>query len=224
LVPVCSLEQQDFPPSTNLVVIVKHPHVSPNEIGSFCDTLVFVGISRSIQNIPTRRRLRRGSQLVEFTLVLFPLLGFMTVLVDIAWPTIAKASMQRAVRQAVRTGITLTSSQMSGSSCLTGVVKALVQSNSMGLLNGTSGLSYIKVNYFAVPPPGSTASTTDVSTQSNADAPGNIMQVSVQAFPVKPLMPIMGMGSLSQSTLPVTVYSSDLIEPNTNPPCVGTAP
>jgi Flp pilus assembly protein TadG len=162
--------------------------------------------------------------MVEFTLVLFPLLAFMTVLVDIAWPTIAKATLQRAVREGVRTGITLTANQMTGSACLTDTVKAVVQNNSLGLLNGSTGLSYIKVNYFAVPAPGSTASTTNVSTQSNADASGNIMQVSVQSFPVPPLMPVMGMGSISASSLPVTVYSSDLIEPNTNPPCVGTAP
>jgi Flp pilus assembly protein TadG len=168
--------------------------------------------------------MRRGSQMVEFTLVLFPLLAFMTVLVNIAWPTIAKATLQRAVREGVRTGITLTASQMSGGSCLTDTVKATVQNGSLGLLNGTTGLSYIKVNYFAVPTAASTASTTNVSTQSNADAPGHIIQVSVQGFPVQPLMPVMGLGSITGSALPITVYSSDLIEPNTNPPCVGSAP
>jgi Flp pilus assembly protein TadG len=162
--------------------------------------------------------------MVEFTLVLFPLLAFMTVLVDIAWPTIAKASIQRAVRQAVRSGITLTANQMSNGACMTDTVKSIVQSNSMGLLDGATGLSYIKVNYFAVPAPGSTAGTTDVSGQANADASGNIMQVSVQGLPVNPLMPVMGLGSITASALPITVYSSDLIEPNTNPPCVGTAP
>ncbi len=193
---------------------------------------IVVDISHTIPKVRTEaqrptcavRRIRRGSQMVEFTLVLFPLLAFMTVLVDIAWPTIAKATLQRAVREGVRTGITLTANQMTGSACLTDTVKAVVQNNSLGLLNGSTGLSYIKVNYFAVPAPGSTASTTNVSTQSNADASGNIMQVSVQSFPVPPLMPVMGMGSISASSLPVTVYSSDLIEPNTNPPCVGTAP
>jgi len=171
-----------------------------------------------------RRGSQRGSQMVEFTLVLFPLLAFVTVLVDIAWPTIAKATLQRAVREGVRTGITLTSSQMSSGSCLTDTVKATVQNASLGLLDGATGLSYIKVNYFAVPAAASTASTTDVSTQSDADAPGNIMQVSVQSFPVQPLMPVMGLGSITASSLPITVYSSDLIEPNTSPPCVGSAP
>jgi hypothetical protein len=50
------------------------------------------------------------------------------------------------------------------------------------------------------------------------------MQVSVVNLPVKPLMPVMGLGSIVPSTLNMTVFSSDLIEPNTNPPCVGVAP
>jgi hypothetical protein len=113
---------------------------------------------------------------------------------------------------------------MSGGACLTDTVKSIVQANSLGLLNGATGLSYIQVNYFAPPPPGSTAGTTNVSGQSNADASGNIMQVSVQALPVQPLMPVMGLGNVVPAALPITVYSSDLIEPTTNPPCVGTAP
>lgn len=155
--------------------------------------------------------------------MLFPLLAFMSVLVDIAWPTVVKAAVQRAVREGVRKGVTLTSNQLSGS-CLTQAVKTEVQNNAMGVLNGSTGLGYIKVNYFAVPSPGSSASTTDISTQSNADAPGNILQVSVQAFPVQPLMPILGLQGAAASALSITVYSSDIIEPNNNPPCVGTAP
>ena len=172
----------------------------------------------------SHRKLRRGSELMEFTLVLFPLLAFLTVLVDISWPIVAKAAVQRAVREGVRQGITLTASQMNNGACLTDTVKSIVQSNSMGLLNGATGLSYIKVNYFAVPAPGSTAPTTDVSGQSNAEASGNIMQVSVQGLPVDPLMPVMGLGNVVPASLPISVYSSDLIEPTTNPPCVGVAP
>jgi Flp pilus assembly protein TadG len=162
--------------------------------------------------------------MIEFTLVLFPLLAFLTVLADISWPVIAKATIQRAVREGVRQGITLTASQMSSGACLTDTVKSIVQSNSMGLLNGTTGLSYIQVNYFAPPAPNSTSGTTNVSGQANADASGNIMQVSVQSLPVQPLMPVMGLGNVVPAALPITVYSSDLIEPTTNPPCVGTAP
>jgi hypothetical protein len=113
---------------------------------------------------------------------------------------------------------------MNGSACLTDTVKNLVQSNSMGLLSGSTGMAYIKVNYFSVPAPGSTAPTTDVSSQATADSSGNIMQVSVQGVPVQPLMPLLGLTNATATTSYITVYSSDIIEPNTNPPCVGVAP
>jgi Flp pilus assembly protein TadG len=48
---------------------------------------------------------------MEFTLVLLPLLAMLGVVVDTAWSVYAKATLQRAVRMGVRTGITLTSSQ-----------------------------------------------------------------------------------------------------------------
>src|SRR5580698_155596 len=117
---------------------------------------------------------RRGAELIEFTLVLLPMLAMLFVLLDFAWIVFAQATMVRAVRVAVRTGITLTAAQMVGSACLTDTVKALVQQNALGLLQGTTGLAFVKVNYYLPPVPGSTAADTDVSTQSSGNAPGNI--------------------------------------------------
>jgi len=180
-----------------------------------------------------RRKRSSGSQILEFTFVFLPLLAFTTVLLDTAWAVMAKATVQRAVRMAVRTGITLTSSQMTGSACLTDTVKGVVQSDSLGLLNGTTGLSYIKVNYYA-PPTSATGSVSDVSTCTTtgtscptiADVSGNIMQVSVQGLTVTPLMPRIFGFKMANDNAPllVTVYAADVIEPHDSPPCVGTAP
>ena len=184
-----------------------------------------------------RRKRSRGSEVLEFLFALIPMLALSTVLLDTAWTVIAKAAVQRAVRVAVRTGITLTatSPQITGGGTLTGVVKGLVQSNSLWLLNGATGLGYIKVNYYYPPPVGTTGSVSDVSTctavllpscPTVADASGNIMQVSVQGLSLTPLMPrIFGFGmAIDNTPQSITVYSADIIEPNTNPPPVGTAP
>jgi len=185
-----------------------------------------------------RRRRSSGSEVLEFTFAFLPLLAFTFVLVDTAWAVMAKATVQRAVRIAVRTGITLTATSpqiTSGGGTLTGAVKGLVQSNSLWLLNGTTGLSYIKVNYYYPPASGTTGSVTEVSTctavalpscPTVADASGNIMQVSVQGLSIGALVPrIFGPGKgVDNSPTSVTVYSADIIEPNTNPPPVGTAP
>jgi len=110
---------------------------------------------------------------------MLPLFAMIFVLLNITWGVFAKATLQRAVRVGVRYGIAATSTP---GRTLTASVKSTVQANSLGLLSGTSGLGYIKVNYFLPPAPSSTTAPTDVSTALNADAGGNIMQVSVQGF------------------------------------------
>src|SRR5688572_12656296 len=110
---------------------------------------------------PFRHRdYRKGAELLEFTLVLLPLLAVLFVLLDISWAIFSKSTLQRAVRMGVRHGVTITSAQAANGMCLTQIVKATVQQNALGLLGGTSGLSKIKVNYLAPPPANSTAAAT----------------------------------------------------------------
>jgi hypothetical protein len=160
---------------------------------------------------------------MEFTLVMLPLFTMLFILLNIAWAIFAKSTLQRAVRIAVRTGIAVSSTP---GSTLTDTVKGVVQTNSLGLLNGSAGLGYIKVNYFLPPPPSSTNAPTDVSTAMNADAGGNIMQVSIQGFPLVPIVPRIfdWKKAPDDSPLIVNVYAADMIEPNRTPPPVGTAP
>lgn len=187
----------------------------------------------SRQDLPTttqRRRGRRfrsrGSEVLEFTLVLLPLFSMTAVLVDTAWAIFAKSAMQRAVRLGVRSGVTMTASSMGTGACLTDTVKGIVQANAIGMLNGSSGLSTIQVNYYQPPAPGSSAAAVNVSSQSNGDAPGNIMVVSVNNFSLIPLMPRIynWKQAADKSPLSITVSSADLIEPSNSPPCIGTAP
>jgi Flp pilus assembly protein TadG len=184
------------------------------------------GNSTRTQGRRGRRFRCGGAEALEFTLVLLPLFTLTAVLIDTAWGVFAKSSLQRAVRLGVRKGVTLTAAQMGTGACLTDTVKSMVQQSSLGILNGSSGLSKIKVNYLQPPLPNSTAAAVDVSTQSNGDAPGNIMVVSVQGFSLIPLMPrIFGWReAIDNSPLVITVSSADLIEPTSTPPCIGVAP
>ncbi len=145
-------------------------------------------------------------------------------LLNIAWAVFADSTLQRAVRVAVRYGITVTSTPTG--SCLTDEVKSTVEANSLGLLNGSTGLGYIKVHYFMPPSSSSTSPPTDVSTSLNADAGGNIMQVSVQGYSLLPIVPRIYSWHQTADSSPfyVNVFAADLIEPNRTPPCVGTAP
>ena len=170
-----------------------------------------------------RRARRRGSETIEFTLALLPLLCMIFVLMDTAWAIFAKATLQRAVRIGVRQGITLTGAQMPQGTCATAVIKDAVKSNSIGLLRDTTK---VRVNYFQPPLPSSNGAATDVSGASTGNKSGNIMQVSVQNFSLMPLVPRIfdWRTRPDMNPLSITVYSADLIEPTRDQPCIGTAP
>jgi len=184
---------------------------------------------RDLPDSPTpspRADRRKGAELIEFTLVLLPMLAMLFVLLDFTWIIFAQATLLRAVRVATRTGITLTASQMTSGACLTDTVKSIVQQNGLGFLKGTSGLAFIKVNYYLPPLPGSSAASTNVSTQSSGNAPGNIMQVSVLNYSLPAFLPriFSWKQAADNSAFVFTATSADLIEPSRNPPCIGTAP
>ena len=174
----------------------------------------------------SRNRTQRGSEVLEFTLILLPLLASVTVIFDLGWAIFAKSTLQRAVRVGVTTGITMTGSQLQSGTCLTDAVKSAVQQNAFGLLTGSSGLNYIKVNYFSPPAPASSDAMTDVTGAPDANSPGNIMQVSVQNFSLVPLIPriVDWHSGPDNSPLVFTVYSAGMIEPSHDVPCAGTAP
>ena len=185
-------------------------------------------VDEADQKRARRARRRKGSELVEFSMVMLPLLALVTVLADMGWAVFAESTLQRAVRIGVRTGVTLTatSPEITAAGDLTTAVKQVVQANAFGLLHGASGLSKIKVNYLQPPAPASSAAATDVSTQTNGDAPGNIMEVSVQNFSLMPLMPRIygGRNGIDNNPQIINVNSADIIEPDRNPPPIGTAP
>jgi len=173
-----------------------------------------------------RARRRKGSELLEFSMVMLPLLAMVTVVVDMGWAVFAESTLQRAVRIGVRTGVTLTSSSalITQYGDLTTAVKNVVQQNASGLLR--NDYATIKVNYLQPPPPSSTSAATDVSGQANGDAPGNIMKVSVVGYSLLPLMPRIygGKNGIDSNPMIITVNSADIIEPDRSPPAIGTAP
>jgi Flp pilus assembly protein TadG len=176
----------------------------------------------------SRARRTRGAELLEFTFVFLPLLAMTTVLLDTAWAVFVKATLQYAVRAAVRSGITITGTQATAAgSDLTTMVKGIVQSKSLGLLSGSTGLAKIKVHYFQPPAPGSTAAAVDVSTQASGNTPLYIMQVSVEGYSLAALLPRVYSwkpGGVDKNATVLNVKAADLIEPSRDVPPIGVAP
>lgn len=147
--------------------------------------------------------------MVEFNLVLIPMLALMFLAVDTAWAIFAKASLQEAVREGVRYGIT--SQTANSGTCLDASIKQVVTAFSFGLVNSTNQ-SAISIAYYSPASPG-----TNMAGQAGATAGGNILQVSVSGVSLRPLAPFL------RSTTPLSLSASatDVIEssPNNVPVC-----
>jgi Flp pilus assembly protein TadG len=175
----------------------------------------------------TKSKSRRGAEVLEFTFAFLPLMLMIIVLLDASWAIFAKSTLAFAVRSGVRLGITITGTQATAAgSDLTSMVKARVQSSALGLLAGSAGLAKIKVNYLQPPAPGSTAAAVDVSGNSDGNNPLNIMQVSIQGYSLKPLIPrfFSWKTAIDNSATPISAVAADLIEPSRDPAPIGAAP
>jgi Flp pilus assembly protein TadG len=155
---------------------------------------------------PRRASRERGSSLVEFGLVLIPLLAVVMLILDIAWAIFAQATIQEAVREGVRTGVT---AKIAGAcASVTCTVQNVVQTYSFGFISPANASTLIQVTYYS--PSGGTL--TQVS-GSGADVGGNIIQVTVSGLTIKALGAIM----LTQQSVKVGATASDIIESNPSP-------
>lgn len=156
----------------------------------------------------SRKLSERGAELVEFALVLIPLLIISFVIMNVAWVFFAQATIQYAVQTGVRYAVTGTAKSGMGQDAS---IKSVVQSNAMGFLNGDAGLNMISVTYYN---PGNLS--VDL-TGPGSNAGGNVVKVSVNNFSLTNLVPTLGVGP-AQYNLSAT--STDITEssPNGTPP------
>jgi Flp pilus assembly protein TadG len=167
----------------------------------------------------SRRERTKGAELIEFSFTFIPWMAMIIFICNTAWAVYSQATLQQAVRLAVRTGITLTATQLTAASIpgnsLSTAVKGLVQANANGILNGSNG-GYIHVRYFAKDNSGN---VTEVTGAGSNQSP-NIMQVSVEGYPLSPLFSRIYTlrGSVDHDPMNIYVYSADLIEPSNDPP------
>ncbi len=138
-----------------------------------------------------------GSELVEFALVLLPLLAVVFLIMDICWVFFAQASLQYAVGSGVRYAIT--NNNLSEAS-----IKSVVQENAMGFLSGPNGLDEITVNYYSAANPSGSPLKGAAAT-----AGGNVVEVSVKGVTINPLGFVWPGGPTSIS---LTASSTDIIE------------
>jgi Flp pilus assembly protein TadG len=178
-----------------------------------------------------RKRGRRGSELLEFTFAFLPLLVIMFAIMDVSWSIFVKATLQYAVHVGVRQGIIITGPQAGGQP-FTGLVRNIVEANSLGILSGATGLSYIHVSFYTID-----QNTADATygqliacippASTGCNAPGNVMQVSVDSYPLRALVPHLYSWAISANVNPglISAVAADEIEPSSDwPQTLGPTP
>ncbi len=125
-----------------------------------------------------RFRKQRGNTIMELALIMTPMMALLLTIIELAIPIFKKSTFTAAVREGCRYGITFqTSYNGTAYTTQTNAIKAVVQANAMGFLSGSSGLSKIYVKYYLPVSP-----FTEVTGNSNANADGNILEVSISGY------------------------------------------
>lgn len=130
------------------------------------------------QGVSTARRRRQsGAALVEFAISLMPLLGFMFLLIALAWIVFAWACVQEAVREGARAAVTCTPS-----SGLNAAIQQVVEQYSFGFVNSNNAGQVFSVQYL---------DPTTLSPVTGQVYSGDVVKVVVSNLPVYTFAPIM---------------------------------
>jgi Flp pilus assembly protein TadG len=168
------------------------------------------------------KRSRKGQAAIEAALVIIPLLAILCAMIDFSVALFIRNSLISAVRAGTRYAIT-GQTGAGGFSCQDSSVKSIVQTNAMGFLSGSTGLSKIQINFY------DPATLADVSAAANSNIEGHIVRVTVTG--VSWLWMLSGVwgnadavkhgASTGYSGLTIGAASSDIVEPPPAgvPPC-----
>jgi Flp pilus assembly protein TadG len=168
----------------------------------------------------SKQKLRRGVELIEFTLVMMPLLGFTFLLLDLGWAIYRRATLQFAVREGCRYAVTNQTQPLKDAGNKTygtiDSIKWVVQQRANGFLGSTPtdpGYAAIQVRFYdptaslknALPMPANCASAVAAP-----NSGGNLVEVSVENYQATALAAVMR----SATPLSFTARSSDRMEGN----------
>lgn len=135
--------------------------------------------------------------MVEVALCLLPFLGIVFLIIDLSLVIFLKGTFQHAVREGVRYAMTGRVMDGLGHDAS---IKRVVQSYTLGFLAGEEGAQKIRIRYFL---PGTLQET-------SSNAGGNIVEISIEGFSWRPLVPLLrGSGPVT-----ITARSTGIMEPS----------
>jgi len=145
-----------------------------------------------------KRRGRRGSYFIEFSLAFWPLFVLMLGIIDFSLPIFLRSAFTNATREGVRYGTTFRT--------LTGMnhtdsIKNIVIQSSCGFLNAATDMSKVQVKFYNP--------TTFVEvTSGTKNADGNVVEVSIVNYNWNWIVPLWG----SANPLTFNIRSADRLE------------
>jgi len=153
-----------------------------------------------------RRKKSRAQSLVEFTLVVLPVMALIFLTMDTAWAIFARATLQHAAREGVRYAVTAT--PLAGS-CMNASIQQVVQQHSFGFIPVGSASTSVIVTYYD-------PTTLTAVTGANSTAAGNVVQVSIKGVSLRALGPLWR----NSTPLSLGAQAADVMEASpTGPPC-----
>jgi Flp pilus assembly protein TadG len=165
-----------------------------------------------------RRKNQRGSEPLEFTLVFLPTLGFLFLILNIAWAIYGRATLQYAVSQGVRYAVT---SQTIGALGQKDSIRTIVQNNAFGQLgSGSQAAAWANIQIHFYLPDGTDVSNTVGGNGPQANGVYPLVEVSVVNITRKNLMPTVRMPGLG--ILSPIVMTADAWDRMESPPTSGT--
>lgn len=168
----------------------------------------------------SRKRKQRGSEMLEFTLVILPALMFLFLLLDVAWAVYSRATLQYAVAQGVRYAVT---SQTIGALGQKDSIRTVVQQSAFGRLGANSSApawANIQVHFY-LPDGTDVSNTVGGNGQHNGVYP--LVQVSVENLSQRTFLPTIrmpGLGTLSPIVMAARGWDRMEASPPTGPPAL----
>lgn len=195
--------------------------------------------------VSARRRKQRGHQILESAVCFLPMMAMFFGVIDVCFAVSIQSLFSQAVRAGSRWAITYQTTY-GGNTCASQAIciAQVVQDNSVGFLSGSPS-SYITVNYYisnnldtpimtctagtctaatspVLPYTYTVATTTGTTsvTISYANQPGNIVEVSIPAYPLLWMVPIKGFsagGTVTNSSgrsgqgLTINAFADDVL-------------
>jgi Flp pilus assembly protein TadG len=153
-----------------------------------------------------RKSRESGSQVLEATLVIIPMLLLTFMMLDLSMVIFIRTTMQEAVRVGDRYAIT---GQNTIGPCQDDSIKYVVQKNAAGLLTSTANKAYIHVQ-FVNPQTGG----------QGTNAYGNIVNVKIEGYKYSAIAPF------ERLNFPLYIWAeaSDMMEPlSGGSPCLTNA-